>query len=194
MVKVSINTAPVLRPVTVAEFKEWARIDHTDDDATLIPRLLDEAIEAAEVFLWRKLITQTWDEYFDDFADPLKLRYSPASSITSVTYYDSNQTLQTLATTVYELGELYNRSVVRRKYNQDWPTPLDHEDMVIVRYVVGYGTTGASVPAPIRDAICVHATWGYDRQRGDIPLPFPSDFRDKLRPYSLRGWAAIGAK
>ena len=192
MTKVSLITAPALRAVTIPEFKDWARIDHTDDDGTVIPRLLDGAIEAAESFLWRRLITQTWDEYFDDFDDPLVLRYSPAQSVTTVTYYDSAGALQTLANTVYELGELNHRSVVRLKYNQDWPSVLDHEDQVIVRYICGYGLTSSTVPAEIRSAICIHAAWAYRNREGDV-LPFPDTFRRYLRPFSLRGWVKIGA-
>jgi len=70
MAKIELVTAPTGRVVTPGDLRTHARIDATDEDAYL-EELLDAAQDEAESFTWRKLLTQTWDQYFDEFDDPL---------------------------------------------------------------------------------------------------------------------------
>ena len=194
--KSTLITAPDSYPITVADLKIHARIDHSDEDATVLTNAINKATEAAEAFTWRRLITQTWDQYFDGFADNLVLRYAPVQSITSISYTDTAGASQTLASSVYELGDVHGVPVVRRKYNQVWPSTRAHPDVVIVRYVCGYaelGTTGEyDVPETIKQAIRFHAAWEY-RNRGDNVEPIGNAFERLLWPYRLLRWAKIGA-
>lgn len=203
MSKVVVVTPPVGRVVSSAELKEHARIDDPAED-TYLAELLDAAEDEAEDYTWRKLLTQTWDHYFDRFCDPLVLKWAPVSSLTSVTYVDSNGTTQTLASSVYELAEQDGIAIVRRKYNQSWPTARLHADSVIVRSVFGYGAA-ASVPPRIKRAIKMYAIWNY-RYRGDEGVVFAPvregqaetqmkmRFHGMLRPFRLARWQAIGSR
>jgi uncharacterized phiE125 gp8 family phage protein len=173
----------------VSDLKLHARIAETVEDA-LLADLLDVAEDAAEQFTWRKFLTQTWDQYFDGFDDPLRLKYGDASSITSISYTDEDGDSQTLAATVYELGEEDGGPVVRRKYNQEWATTRAHEDVVVVRFVCGYGAATA-VPQRVHQAIRVHAAWDYRNREGQA-MPLPNTFYQLLRPFRLMRYQAIG--
>ena len=191
MAKRVLITAATERALSVTNFKTHARIDETAED-TYIGTLLDAAEDEAETFCWRKFITQTWDQYFDGFADPLVLAFAPVSSITSISYLDENGTSQTLATSVYELAEVDGLAVVRLKYNQSWPVTRAHEDVVTVRFVCGYGAA-ASVPQRIIQAIAIHAAWAYRNREGDVEQ-FPQTFHRLLRPFRLQRFASIGGQ
>lgn len=170
--KEEIQTYPTLRAVMPEELKVHLHLD-SSDELGYLDRLLRDAEGYAEEYTGRKLLSQTWDQYFDDWADPLKLAYAPVQSLTHVKYLDSSAgVLQTLSSSIYELGELRQVPVVRRQYNQSWPTARGHEDAIVVRYVCGW-TAPERVPGLIRRAILMHASWFY-RNRGDSTI---TDFR-----------------
>lgn len=169
MTKLALITGPTGRVVSAEDLRVHARIDSRDEDDYLCT-LLDAAEDDAEEYTWRKFLTQTWDQYFDAFADPLYLPYPPLSSIESITYTDTSGDTQTLATTVYEAGEENGIGTVRRKYNQSWPASRSHEDAVKVRFVCGYGDED-DVPERIKHAIRLHAAWFFRNREGEMVLP-----------------------
>ena len=178
-----LNTAPTIEPVGPQDLIEHSRIDAHEEDAYLTT-LLAEGREAVEEITWRKLITQTWDQSYDGWEDPLKIAWAPVSSITSVTYVDADGDTQTLADTVYELGDNNSLGIVRRKYDQVWPTIRGHADDITVQYVCGYGTTAADVPWQLRAAIRIHAAHYWIHREGEEPLP--RAFYDLVRGDSAR--------
>lgn len=179
--KLELITAPTEDAVHIPDFLDHARFSDRHEDPQ-IKRLLQAAQKEAEEYLWQKLITQTWDEYFDAFANPLKLSYPPLSSVTSVKYVDTDGVTQTLATSVWEAGDEDGIGTVRLAYNQSWPSVRGHEDTVIVRFVCGYGGR-EDVPEQIRQAIRIHALHYFRHREGE---PTPKAFYDLLRPYSAR--------
>lgn len=151
--KATLAVAPAVEPLSLDEARQHLRLDdHADDD--YLASLIVVAREWIEERTWRALISQTWDFYFDRFGDPLMLGRPPvASSGLSVKYLDDNGVLQTLATSVYELGQRNGIGIVRRKYGQVWPSARDVEDAVVVRAVCGYGANPSDVPAKYRHAM-----------------------------------------
>jgi uncharacterized phiE125 gp8 family phage protein len=177
-VKITLTTAPTDDAVGLQEMQDHSRI-RTHHDVATLDRLLKDAQRAAEGYLRRKLITQTWTQYFDAFNDPLELRFPPLSSVTSVSYLDIDGDTQVLAETVWEAGEENGIGVVRLKYGQVWPATRSHEDVVIVPFVCGYGDQD-DVPEPIKQAIrCRVAHFYRHRESGEVP---PAFF-DLLRPF-----------
>jgi len=55
----TLATAPTVEPVSQDEAKAWAKIDTTSDDM-IVAALITAARMAAEEYLRRSLITQTW--------------------------------------------------------------------------------------------------------------------------------------
>ena len=59
-------TAPAYYPLTLNELKEHLR-ETTSDNDNIIFNVLKSATLEAENYTWRKLVTQTWEYYFDKF-------------------------------------------------------------------------------------------------------------------------------
>lgn len=150
--KATLVTGPTIEPVSVDDARLQCRLGDNHEEDEYLAALITAARVHVENITWRALISQTWDFSYDTF-DVLKIPKPPLSSVTSVKYYDGNSTEQTLASTVYETGEINGIGVVRLKYNQTWPPTQGHDDDITVRAVCGYGTTAASVPANYRHAI-----------------------------------------
>ena len=170
MSKLVLITGPAVPAVTAQDVIDHSRIGGHQEDR-LLGTMVTEAQEIVEQTAWRKLITQTWDQYFDAWSDPLRLDHSPVQEITSITYVNENGDTQTLSTDVYELGDRNGLGIVRRKYDQVWPTVRGHADDIIVRHVCGYGDAATDVPGSLRSAIRILAAHTYVCREGDEPMP-----------------------
>lgn len=163
-------------PITVGEAKAQlaiADVDTAHDE--YLENLIKVATEVYEHDTQMKLANETWvltlDQLNGDFID---LPHRPVSSIVHVKYYDSGNTQQTLASSVYALDGATGavpggNSRVLLKYNQDWPDLADRWDAVEIRYITGYGATAASIPYVHKQALLLFIV-GHFEHRGE-PLP-----------------------
>ena len=188
-----IVTAASEEPVGVPEMKAASRITTSSEDA-YIATVLTAALGEAQGYTWSQFIAETRDAYYDDFNQLQHLLpYPPLVSVTSVSYVDTDGDTQTVSTDVWESATELDVGLVRLKYNQQWPTDVQsHKDVVIVRFVCGYGAA-AAVPQDIKQAIIVHAQAAY-LHRDEQTVP-PAFYR-KLGKYSYRSfkppfWGAI---
>lgn len=158
-------TGPTLGVVNLAEIKIHLRVDHDDDDL-IIQDLIDSAIADYDGFsgvLNRCLISQTWAEKMDSLdCRRVPLTLYPASSITSVTYYDTANASQTLSSAVYRLQKRNGTAYIELIDGQSWPSVYARDDAVTITYVAGYGTSANLVPADIRAAIKLHVEASYE--------------------------------
>lgn len=152
--KRTIVTAPTLEPIPIDDAKLYMREDGTDQDA-LIEHMIKGARRRAEDFLGRALIQQTWDFYLDDFPDTdyIELPLPPLSSITSIKYQDDDDAEQTLSTDYYYIDTKSEPGRACLVYGESWPSTYDEYNVVVVRFVAGYGTQPSSVPEDIREGI-----------------------------------------
>lgn len=126
-------------PCTAAEVKAQLRITHTTDD-TMIGALINAARNAVEIMSGRFLVTTTVNVYFDAF--PIEdgedeILYFPGgdvSSFTSLKYYDSDGTLQTLSSSKYQTDLVSNPCRVCPSYGEAWPGVRDMMNAVILTY------------------------------------------------------------
>ncbi len=169
MSKTVLVTGPTASPVTMSDLRRHLRLvpDYVEDDS-YIADLLEQAVEEVESRTWRKLCSQTWDQYFDQFATTMRLEYPPLASITSVKYTDTDGDEQTVDASVYEAGEDIGRGIVRLKYNQLWPSDvLGHPDSIVVRFVCGYGDAD-DVPARFKHAIRLLVSDAYEHRESIV--------------------------
>lgn len=178
----STRTAPSIEPILPEEFKEEGRISYKDHDPALQHLITEARVWAEENELGRLLITQTVTDKFLTLVGKLELRF-PAQSITSVSYVDTNGTTQTLASSVYELGQHLGISVCRLQYDQTWPNVRAQKDAVTIVYVAGYGDDRHDVPLAIRQALKAYAVYRYD---GSIDDQLLTAARRLLGPYSVK--------
>lgn len=186
------TVAPTLTPISLEEARAQCKIDSNDEDE-LLSALIDAATSHLDGYsgtLGRALITQTWRQDFDCFEDVLRLRVGDLVAVSSVSYYDTSNVSQTLATTVYTAFSDEAGPFVTLKPDQTWPGSYVREDAVRVTWTAGYGSAATSVPAAIRQAMLLMISHWYDNRgvavMGSVAdLPFAVDAL--LSPFRRRG-------
>lgn len=155
----SLVTAPSVEPITTSVAKLHLRVDHSTDDA-LIDTLCAAARDYVETATRRKMITQTYDLKLDGFPShdqPIWLPFPPVSSVTSVSYVDTNGDTQTWSSSYYTTdlpaGPHARMGRIVPAYNYDYPQTREVINAVTVRFVVGYGAAGSSVPGALLAAM-----------------------------------------
>lgn len=118
----------------------------------LLERFIKTARLMAEQKTRRALITQTLDLYLDSFpAWEITLPRPTLQSITSIEYTDDNGVLQTLNSSLYLVDTKTEPARVTPAFGEVWPTTRWQTNAVHIRYVTGYGASGASVPGAVLD-------------------------------------------
>jgi uncharacterized phiE125 gp8 family phage protein len=170
MLKYSLHRSsePASEPITLAELKNYLRVEHTTDDVELAV-VLTAARQAVERDTGRSLITQTWVLQIDQWpCYCIQLPHPPIVSVTSITYVDSSGATQTWAATNYVVDIRSRPGLIRLAYQCDWPSIRGDERGIAVTYVAGYGATAASVPADLRQAVKHRARLDYDAWSADV--------------------------
>jgi uncharacterized phiE125 gp8 family phage protein len=182
-------TIPVL---WVNDLKLHLRVDHSDED-DLITAYAAAAVDQAETYLGRALLTQTWDAWFTRWpADGvLELPQPPLQSVTSVKYTPAGGTEMTLASSVYKVETGREPGRVTLGYGQAWPgDELDVGAPIVVRMVCGW-TAAESVPQSIAQAVRWIVGHMYEHRESvslanTPPFIMPMSVKWSLDPHRLR--------
>ncbi len=186
----TVVTAATAEPVSLAEMYLQCRTDSTED--SLLTLCIKGARAACEAKTGRALINRTVDQSFPALdTDGLRLELLPLGSLTSVKYYDTTGTQQTLSSTLYEVNTLDGLAVIVPKPEAVWPETESIAAPVTIRYVAGYGATSASVPDDIRTWILMTAAFLYAQAESmdatgktiDIPSRFVDGLIDPYKVY-----------
>lgn len=145
-------------PITLAQVKTHCRVPHTEEDDS-IELMIDAAIALIDGYggiLRTALIEQTWQQDFPYFPYcEFRLALGPLISVTSITYYDTNNVQQTLATSVYAAFSDASGPFFKLKDSQSWPSTFYRDDAVRVTWKAGFGATADFVPADLKHAMLV---------------------------------------
>ena len=157
-------TAPSTYPVTLEEAKLHCRIDVATDD-TLVTALITAATDMCEQRLGRAIMPQTWELTLDAFPEEFELTRVPVASDTTVKYYDTTGTQQTLSGALYTVRATDDFCFVKvaPAYDTEWPEIRDQLDAVAVRFVAGYASAGA-VPAGIKQWVLLAISSMYENR------------------------------
>ena len=177
-----VSLAEARRQVSLAE-------DDTTHD-TMLTRLIAAATQLVEIKTLRTLLSttylwQTWD--FPSANRPLSLPRNPVSSLESLSYYDTDDVEQTIATSDVYLGTGHVATLIPKASLGSWPSVHElRPDPVSVSFIAGYGAA-EDVPQPIRDAVLLLvAHWFVNREAvltGAIASDLPLGFEDCLAGY-----------
>ena len=153
-------------------------LEPTDDDVEI-----DAMVCAAENFVAARAggrygIQRTIDVVMSRFPygdDPFCIPIGPLQSITSITYFDANNSSTTLASSDITLHKPRQRMpYIRPIVDTTWPGTQHRDDAVTVKAVVGHstgstdaGTERAKVPAAFTHA-CKLALADLYENRGDV--------------------------
>lgn len=169
-----LQTAPAEEPLKINEVKQFLRID-IDDDDSLLDALIKASREYAETITRRRLITQTWKYYIDEWPekDYIELPYPPLQSVSSVKYtdYALTETPLTLATDyVVETNTEPGRVVLA--YGESWPTAtLDVMTPIEIIYICGYGTP-EDIPQSLKHAMLIDIADMYEHRESYVTQPY----------------------
>lgn len=155
---------PVLEPITTDELKTHLKIDWVDED-TYLGTLIQVAREMCESFTGRSFYTQTHTVTLNEFpSGTLYLYKGRHQSITSVQYYDTNNDIQTLASSnyYYEL----NSKPAKLAFTDTADVFGDTFKAVIVTMVTGWDDV-ANIPQAIKHAILLQAAYLYENREAE---------------------------
>jgi uncharacterized phiE125 gp8 family phage protein len=177
--------APASEPVSLAEAKEHLRVDHGEEDA-LILRLIKSAREMAESLTGRAFITQSWKLWRDGWPRTrvIAIPKPPLAAVTSVTAVSRSGTESVLSSDAYIVDSASVPGRVVFKFTASLPIDLAGINSVSVAFQAGYGTTGASIPAAIRNAMVDLIAHLYE-SRGHAPVEPPAAVFAQLAPFRV---------
>ncbi len=154
--------APAIEPITLAEAKQFLRVDNSADDAAITLMIIG-AREAAERYLGLSLITQSWKLTLAEYLPEIvPLRFGPVQSINSITILFESGGTQALESSGYRLS-IDKRAV-------EILAPISGYRFEII-YQSGYGATVATVPGLIRQGILQHIAAMYDLRSPAAAMP-----------------------
>lgn len=160
--------------------------------------LIEAAVERAETYLGRALITQTLvltldgfpGQYFGVIASRrwahgacwrIELPRPPLQQVSEIRYLDESGVQQTLDPSAYRVTTGREPAAIEPAYGATWPSTLPVSEAVEVEYVAGYGDDGASVPRSIRHALTMMVgEWLEFREGlvvGTIAEPIPNSVK-----------------
>lgn len=136
-------------PITTAQAKTALNIDHADDD-TLIDIYIAQARKKVESDTGRSFINQTWTLYADSFGEfengIIYLPRAPLSSVTTIKYYDTDNTQQTWSSDEYQADTAHEPGRVVTVSGYSYPSTYDRLSAVEIAYVSGYGADRDNIP------------------------------------------------
>ena len=186
--KLVLKTAPTSTVISLSEAKAFLRIDSDyDDDNTYITSLINVATSVVEEFTRRRLITQTYNIFYDEFPPYIDLQVGDVASVTHIKYYDTDNTLQTLAASNYDGDTKVRPGRIYQAETADFPNTYERPNAVEVEFIVG--GAAADIPAPIIQGIYIIVGRYYENRQdvvtGTIASELPLMVDHLLTPYRL---------
>lgn len=183
------SVARAAEPITATEAKTHSRVDTSADDA-YIATLITSARQWVENWTNRSLVNTTWVLRMPDFPREIRIPRSPLSSITSITYIDTNGDSQTLSSAEYQVNTNAVVGLVKPVVDSTvaWPSIRGGDyDSVVVTYVAGYGAAASAIPDPIKHAVKELVAHLYEHREpviiGQTVNEMPLAVENLLAPY-----------
>ena len=184
-----VITAASTFPVSLTEAKSHLKVDTSADD-TYIESIIKAATQLSEEYTNRFFINTLIDQTCSSFAELQTLFKSKVNDVQYVKYYDSNETLQTLADTEYDKMLSYEPSQIQLADGKSFPSITKRNDAVICRYTVGYGSSASDVPEIIKQAILLTIGNFYQNRNsvviGRIATELPQNVKWLLDTYKVQ--------
>lgn len=164
---ITVTTDSAIELVTLQDAKDFLRIDHNDENAR-IDSLRKAARRWCETYVQQSFFTKTLTlnlDYFPSDDKPIYLRRGPVQSVTSLKYYDTNNSQQTWNSSNYfvdtssEVGRIYADNV-------SYPDLYDRPNAIEVIYVAGYSDID-DVPLDFKEAV-LHLIAEWYEVRGNV--------------------------
>jgi len=191
MLTYRVLSGPTEEPVSLADLKAHLRVTRQEENEYL-EALITAAREYAENRTGRVLLQQSIVALSPDWADgTFELLRNPVQSVDTVKYYDTDDVLQTLASSNYIVSPLLGW--VQAKASAALPSLSGRPDAVQITFTAG-AVTVEDVPASLVHAVRLLAShWFLNRipiNIGNIVNEIPDTHRRLLDMHRLHGWVA----
>jgi uncharacterized phiE125 gp8 family phage protein len=137
------EVAPASEPLSLAEAKKQLEIPEADaTHDSHVTRIISAARQQWERDTQRSTVSRTYVENLSDWPTvDWRFYHQPIVSVTSVKYYDTANSQQTLSSSVYSLDAPNRRLVLA--VDQDWPLHETRWDAIEITYVAGQSSVDA---------------------------------------------------
>lgn len=138
-----IVTPPPYEPVSVAEARDWLRLDDEIAQDSIIAMLIKARREQAENMTLRDFVQRTRCLYLDDWpyhslhGVMICLPHPPLVSVESFKYIDTDGVLQTLDPELYVVHQQEPGFIIPA-WEENWPTIRRVPDAIQITYKSGY--------------------------------------------------------
>jgi uncharacterized phiE125 gp8 family phage protein len=154
--------APASEPITLSDAKNYLRVETSEDDS-LIADCIVSARQIAEHTLRRSLITQDWRLSTDaGVLRSLALPMGPVQSVLAAHALNREGVATSISASSYTLNAAADR-LMFDGMPYYWRVEID--------YRAGYGVSGSSIPAAIRQGMLNHLAMLYDGRGVDAGMP-----------------------
>jgi len=174
------TVSPTISSIISSSYvKNYLKVDGSEDD-TLIDNLIAAAVTDIEEYLWRGFGESTWELELDEWIDEIVIRKNPIQSVSSVTYWDTDNASQTLATSEYKVFKGVPGLIIL----DSKPGLYDRIDAVKVTFTAGEST----VPESIKTAVLQMVAHMYENRGEDEEIHLEEGYVNKVknRIYPLR--------
>lgn len=205
MRSLKLKTPPTVDPVTVAEVKNYLRVDGNAEDS-VIESMIKAATLILEDYCDTKFIEQTWLEYHDCFPfkeknewwDGVKeiaiselysqvpymdLLIGPIKNFVGLKTYPDSGVAEVFDSSNYVVDNSNAFGRIALKMGNVWPTTILRKvNGIELEYVVGLSPDQAGLPSNVKQAIFILIARMYEK-RGDEDIQIPPLSCSLLAPY-----------
>lgn len=182
-----LSAAPAAEPLTLAEAKNFLRVEHGDDDA-LIGALITAARTHVEALTRCGLLLQTWRIVRDAWPTEgrIKARIGPLRAVTAARVFDAAGHASDV-----DVGRFVLDAATGVIASPVWSLPMPGRDIAGVELDVeiGFGASASDVPEPLRQAIRLLVAHFYDNRgvvaHGGGAAMLPAGVHALLAPYRV---------
>lgn len=198
-VELKSTSTDAMQVIGLDEVKDHLRIprgEPSEDD--YLETLREVAIDTVQSYTGRKLLTQTWYYYQDEWpsTDNIEMPFAPLQSVpaTGIYYTNSTNDSTTFSSTEWAADTASEPGRIILEYDSEWPTSavLDTNNPIRYEFVCGY-TTPSNIPAPIKHATKMIISELYENREesliGQSVTPMPWVAKRLLAPYRM-SWTA----
>lgn len=145
---IKLKTPPAVEPISLTEAKLHLRVDHSAEDA-YIGSLIVAARQFSENYQRRAYVQQVYEIAFDKLEKIIKLPRPPLIAVDEVKVYYKDGTDEDLTGFAYDNRKEPGLVLVEEIATKE----LRESSGVVITFKAGYGTTAASVPQAIKQAM-----------------------------------------
>jgi uncharacterized phiE125 gp8 family phage protein len=180
---------PAVEPVSLAKAKAYLRVEHGDDDDTIVALIAGARIHV-EAQTCRALITQTWRLSRDSWPASARIAVLPAPlrELAAVQIYKSDGATQAIDPDVFAIDKASAPAVLAFERGA-LPAPGRIVGGIELDVEVGYGDAPSNVPEPLRHAIRVLVAHWYENRgliaAGQSVAVLPDGVNALIKPYRV---------